>query len=114
MFNKTYVEVDFGVTKIKFWPLDLLQLQELQEDINLVKQGSSMFAPDVLSRLIRLFAASAKRGNEQVTEQQVARLIDADTLGKVLRAVLGALPEGEGETTLVPTSPQIGGGSTHT
>ena len=114
-----YVEVEFGAVRVKFYPLTLLQIQELQDELAAVgeiRRGKDPFDPAIFKKLVRLYTASAKRGNESVTEAQVGALIDLDTMPVVNRAVMGALTPTDTEVAavpLVPTSPQIGGGSTH-
>jgi hypothetical protein len=113
-----YVEVEFGATRIKFYPLTLLQIQDLQDELSAVteiRRGANPFDPLVFAKLVRLYTASAKRGSEAITEAQVGALIDLDTMPLVNRAVLGVMTAADapqGGPPLVPTSPQTGGAPT--
>lgn len=113
-----FCEVDFGSTRIKFYPLTIGQMQDLEEEMKAItgmKKGDDPFRKDRFEKLVRVFTESAKRGDPTVTEAQVKAVVDMENLAEVTRAVLGqtgmvkVAAEGSEST---PTSPQIGGDST--
>jgi hypothetical protein len=114
-----YVEVDFGPLKVKFFALTLGQLQELEEEMQAmsgVAKGANPFDPARFAKLVRIYTASAKRGDPSVTEEQVRQIVDLDNLAEVNAAVLGQIgmhpTASNGGASVDPTRPLTGAVST--
>jgi hypothetical protein len=112
-----FVEVNFGSLTIKFYPLSIGQLMELDEEMKAMfaaSQGANPFEPDRYRKLVKVWTASASRGDPNITEDRIKEVVDLGNIIQVNRAVLGQTgllaPPGT-EPSSDPTSPQIGGDS---
>jgi hypothetical protein len=125
MKDKEYT-VSFGSISVTFYPLLVQHIRTMPEEMKAlvgVKRGDDPFEPDRFAKLLKLWVVSARRGNPSVTEEQVEAVVDIRNLLFVNRAMLGQDPEeplpktvnGSGAEVAdsTPTSPQIGGDSTH-
>jgi len=115
-----YLEVDFGSRKVKFYALDIGQIQEYEEELKvLMGVGKSpdefVFSSDRFAKMQRIYTASARRGDPTITEDDIKKIVDLSNLALVNKAVLGQtfgpqeLAEGEEG---VPTRPLTGAIST--
>lgn len=115
-----YFEIEFGSTKIKFFPLTIGQIQELEEEMKAMgERGTNPFDPIRFAKMARLYTASARRGDPNVTEEMVKSVVDLSNIVEINRAVMGQFgpptvtdPAAAGEAP-IPTSPLNGGSSTH-
>lgn len=113
------IEFDSGAKKttITFYPLTLkLITEDLAEDISVLRDvdREDPFNKERFDKLIRIFTASAQRGNPHVTEADVRDVVDLGNLADVSRAVLGqsGFRQISAEEAAAPTSPRNGGAST--
>lgn len=114
------LEVDFGPRKVTFYPLNIGQIQEYEEELKILMGVTKLdddfvFSPVRFKKMCRLYTASAQRGDPTITEKDIEALVDLANLNQINKAVLGQtfgeqpLPEGDDG---VPTRPLIGANST--
>jgi hypothetical protein len=113
-----YCEIDFGHVRVKFYPLTIGQLQELDDEMKAmmgVAKGDNPFEPTRFKKLEKIYTASAKRGDPSITEDVIRSIVDLSNIVEVNRAVLGqtgllAAPGAESSSN--PTKPLTGADST--
>lgn len=90
-----FMKVEFGGNSVKFYPLTLLQMQELEEEVKSMSGSAKDEAPLSAARfqkLLRAFTVSAKRGDPLITDAQVAAVVDTSNVADLIRTVLGIPP----------------------
>jgi len=109
-----FTEIAFGSRRVKFYALSIGTMCDLEDEIKALtglKSGDDPFDKVRFAKLVRVFAASAQRGDPSVTEDDIRAVVDLGNMLEVSQAVLGqAGLQSDGEAA-VPTSPQIGGES---
>lgn len=115
-------KVTFGNGELTLHPLNLAQLQELQDDIAQMRGINKDTALSIESnaRLARILATAASRAHPDIKPEAVMAMIDLQdvsdgTVGEAMKLLMGAsglAPVPEGANGARPPSPQIGGDST--
>lgn len=118
------LELTMGSITVKFYPLTLAIMQELEDELSVItsprKEGENYFSKERIAKMMRVYVASAKRGDPAITEDDVKRVVDIQNVIELNLAVLGRTkkevaeaaanaPEGAAQ---IPTSPLTGGEST--
>lgn len=128
MKDKNY-SVEFGSYKVTFYPLLAKHIRTMPEEMQAlvgVRKGDDPWQPERYAKLLKLWLASARRGDPNVTEEAVETVVDMRNLLCVNRALLGQDWEEELSSSAksngvdtaaevpesAPTSPLIGGDST--
>lgn len=104
-------EVKFGARAVVFYPLSLAQLRDFAKEVALFSQVDPGNIGPQFEGMLRVFLASAQRGNPAVNADDVAAVVDMENLFEVMKVVMGkrAFQLSEGEAN--PTGPRIGGTS---
>jgi hypothetical protein len=117
MSNAKFYEIKHGAISIRLFALSLKQLQEREVEIDDAfgkTEGVGPYSKERLAKQIKWFTVSARRGNPNITEEQVASVIDLENMGNATRAIMGLFKsikedtDDSGESNLTPTLPQIG------
>lgn len=106
--------LEFLGKKITFYPLSLGQIQDLAEDLKTlsgadVADTSSALSPERMGSMIRIFTASARRGNPNITEEEVRDLVDMQDIKEATLAIMGAsglVGKADGDPDARPTMAQ--------
>lgn len=109
-------EVKSGTRTVVFLPLNLKALRTLAPEIEAMREIKSedVFAPSSFDRMLKIFLASAKRANPDVTQEDIEEVIDTSNMLDVVYAIMNATGLKQapaGGPTPAPTSPRIGGES---
>lgn len=119
-----YLELKFLDKSVILYPLNLEIMQDHPEEVRALFEGTpkgeAPFGQERMAKLLRLFHASAQRGDAAVTLKQVSELVDASNILACTKAILGqdwdAVDDppdvSAKETAAPPTSPLTGGAST--
>ena len=109
------VTVKFLSRTVTFYPLTIGQIQSLGEELKAllgVANGADAFEGDRFAKLVRIYTASAKRGDPTITEEIVNEIVDMGNIQHVNAAVLGQsglLADGDEADSTRPTNPPTGG-----
>lgn len=110
------IEIKFLSRTVTFYPLTLRQIQDLSEEMKVLRDidTDNAFDPKRFAQLIKIFTASAQRGDKNLTEADIAELVDLENMADVTAAVLGqsGFKPISAEDAAAPMSPRIGGTST--
>jgi hypothetical protein len=110
------VEVKFLSRTITFYPLTLRQIQELSEEMKVLRDidVNDAFSAERFGTLVKIFTASAQRGDKSLTESDISDLVDMGNVAEVTAAVLGqsGFRNISAEDAAAPMSPRTGGEST--
>jgi len=114
---RNYFEAKSGARSIKFYALSLKQIQDHEDSLQSAKvvEGESGLSRERFLRYLPAFTLSAQRGDASITSDDVASVVDMQNFASVMRAAFGMadkIPDTEMQSA-VPTSPLIGGESTH-
>lgn len=80
--------VAIGEEEYQVAPLGFLSLQELGEDIQSLQKIAGMPTREQMAVVVRIVHAGLAR-NYDVTEDQVAGMLDVENYGRIISAVLG-------------------------
>jgi hypothetical protein len=108
--DKTFT-VEFGPRKITFYPLSLKSIRDLEGDLLKLSDGrsSALGGTESLTAAIKVLTASARRGDQSITAEDVEQVIDLGNITDVMGALLG---NSGFQRSTGPTSPRTGGEST--
>jgi len=83
--------IQLGDGELTLYPLTLAQLQELDTDLEKVMTNSkqAMFSKGGIAAFVRVFTASARRGDTSITAEKIADMIDMEDLPAALNALFG-------------------------
>jgi hypothetical protein len=122
-----FFEAKFGSLSIKFYALTIGQIQDLEEEMKAmmrIEKGANPFEPTRFAKMAKVYTASARRGDSNITIEQVTSVVDLDNMLLINDAVMGRIgkdrpsaaeraeAQGDLESLPVPTSPLNGGSST--
>lgn len=115
--------VKFKSREITFYPLSVKHIRSMPDEMKAllnVEKGSNPFDPERFTKLLRLYTASAQRGDPSVKDTDVEEVVAFGIIPLLHKALLGqSWWEAEDNAANdkapepVPTSPQIGGDSSH-
>lgn len=120
------IEITVGALTVKFFPLTLAQMQELEEELKVLRgreNGEDYFSKSRIDKMHKVYLASAQRGDASVNIDDIRRVVDIENVADLNKAVLGQgknlttsdtvlAKVAEGNVVSTPMSPQIGGVST--
>ena len=118
--KSTALEVSVGPLTVKFYPLTLVQMQELEDALAVLrgadrKPDEAYFSSRRISKMLPIYVASARSRDPSISEDDVKRVVDIENVASINAAVLGRTRDlvsdlKSGDET--PTGPQTGGEST--
>lgn len=117
----SFLEITVGTHTIKFYPLTLAQMQELEDELKVLRTrepGEEYFSKERIDKMMKVYIASAQRGDASVTDADIRKVVDIENVADLNMAVLGRKKDLTTATTIEgskpsgPMSPQTGGEST--